>query len=224
MQNNQPVPMRASREATRTTRAHPPTVDEISEDDRLYLPMQHGTSVMRYRTTEGHEVVQQGKRRFVMRNGPPPTHQTAPPPTARRHHLLAIFGTGMIVMVLVFLAMSEIGSMWQAHQLDGQYGMPRTYQTDAVVGHNGDSAATPSHFTFENLHARIIIVEFPAGDASKAIVYTGPPLIGDNAESVPVTGSFADVNGDGKPDMLVQVMNQRFIYLNTGSKFVSQGS
>ena len=223
MQNRPSIPRRASREATRTTRAHPPTVDDISEDERYYLPMHSGSSTMRYRSTEGHPVIQQGKRRFVMLDTPPLTRQIALPPIARRHHGLAIFGCGMFVMVLVFMATSEIGSMWQAHQLDTQYGMPRTYQIDAVVGHNGDNAAHPSHFTFENLHAKIIITEFPAGDASKAIVYTGPPLIGQDAESVPVTGSFADVNGDGKPDMIVQVMNQRFVYLNTGTKFVSAG-
>lgn len=214
------APTRMHAQATRTTRAHPRTVDDISDDERLYQPANHGTSVMRSRTTEGYPVEQQGKRRFVMLDGSPPT-RTSAPPKARRHHWLAVFGTGMLVMVLIFMAINEIGSTWQAHQLDAQYGMPRTYQVDAVVGHNGDSAAHPSHFTFVNLHATIIITEFPAGDAAKAIVYTGPPLIGDNAESIPVTGFFQDRNGDGKPDMIVQVINQQFVYLNTGSKFVS---
>ncbi len=127
----------------------------------------------------------------------------------------------MIVMILLFMAISWVGSAWQAHQLDATYGMPRTCQTDAVVGHNGDSAANPSHFTFENLKGKVVITELPADDPSKAIIYTGPPIIGDNAQSVPVTGSFQDVNGDGKPDMIVQIVNQRIVYLNNGTKFVS---
>ena len=219
-----PAPTRTHAQATRTTRAQPPIADDISDDERLYLPAHTGTSAMRYWTTEGHQVVQQGNRRYVMLDGPPPTRRTEPQPQVRRHHWLVMFGTGMLVMILVFIASNEIGSAWQQHTLDATYGMPRTYQIDAVVGHNGDSAAHPSHFTFENLHATIIITEFPAGDPAKAIVYTGPPIIGDNAESVPVTGSFADKNGDGKPDMIVQVINQQFVYLNTGTKFKSAGS
>ena len=181
-----------------------------------------GTSAMRYWTTEGHQVVQQGNRRYVMLDGPPPIRKTEPQPIARRHHWLAIFGTGMLVMILVFIAINEIGSAWQAHQLDATYGMPRTFQTDAVVGHNNDSAANPSHFIFENYHGKVFIIEWPAGDISKTIAYAGPPIVGQDADSVPVTSSFADVNGDGRPDMVVQIENQRFVYLNNGSKFVSQ--
>ncbi len=232
----QPIPRRASRPAptTRaTTHAVPPTVDEISDDDRLYQTMFNGTSAIRY-TTEGHPVLQQGSRRYILHTEPPrrAARQLPPPrivgylpapverPTRSRHWLV-IFGTGMIVMILLMIGFSWVGNAWQQHQLDATYGMPRTYQTDAVVGHNGDSAAHPSHFTFENLNGKIIITELPAGDPSKAIVYTGPPIIGDHAESVPVTGSFQDRNGDGRPDMIVQVMNQQFVYLNTGTKFVS---
>ncbi len=227
MQNtNQSIPRRASSrqaQTTRTTRAQPAAVDEISDDDRLYLTTSNGSSVIRYRNTEGHQVVQQGNRRYVMLTKPPTTRKTEPQPRTRHPHWLVIFGTGMLVMILLVIAINEIGSAWQAYQLDATYGMPRTYQTDAVVGHNGDNAAHPSHFTFENLHGKIIITELPAGDPAKAIVYAGPPIIGDSAESVPVTGSFADRNGDGKLDMLVQVVNQQFVYLNTGTKFVSAG-
>ncbi len=224
MQSRQPIPRRASMPApTRSTHAVPPTIDDVSDDERLYRTGYSGTSTIRYqtRTTEGRPVVVQGNRRFVLLDAPPPTHTHKTEQTARRHHWLVIFGGGMIVMILLVMGISWAGSAWQAHQLDAQYGMPRTYQTDAVVGHNGDSAANPSHFTFENLRGKVFILEIPAGDVSKALIYSGPPIIGDNAESVPITGSFQDVNGDGKPDMIVQIENQRIVYLNTGTKFVS---
>ena len=223
----QPIPRRASHmQATRTTRAQPRTAD-TEDDERFYLPAHSGSSAIRYRSTEGQPVIVQGRRKFVLHTEPPPKADRRmlfiEPPTADRtakpRNRLALFGGGMLVMVLLFLAISGIGSAWQNYQLNTQYGMPRTYQIDAVVGHNNDSAANPSHFTFENLRGKVIITEFPAGDASKAIVYVGPPIVGGNAENVPVTGSFADRNGDGKPDMLVQVMNQQFVYLNNGTKF-----
>ncbi len=226
----QPIPRRASNrqtQITRTTQAVPPTVDEISEDERLYQPMHHGTSTRRYRTTEGTPVVVQGNRRYVLHTEPPPHLLQLAPGRASRPvrgvHWLVPFGLGMLVMVLLVLGTNWVDTTWHAWQLNTTYGMPRTFQTDSVVGHNGDSPAHPSHFTFQNVQGKITIIEFPAGDATKAIVYTGPPIIGENAESVPVTGSFADMNGDGKPDMVVQVMNQRFVYLNTGTKFVSSG-
>ncbi|MGH2478462.1 MAG: FG-GAP repeat domain-containing protein, partial [Ktedonobacteraceae bacterium] len=215
----QPIPRRASTmQATRTTRAQPRTAD-TEDDERFYLPAHSGSSAMRYRTTQGQQVVQQGGRRYVLHTEPPPNGGRA----ARPRHRLVLFGAGMMAMVVLFVVLSWVGTAWQAHQLDATYGMPRTFQTDAVVGHNRDSAANPSHFLFENLHGKVIIIEIPAGDLSKTMVYVGPPIVGDNADGVPVTGSFADVNGDGKPDMLVQIENQRFVYLNNGTKFVSSG-
>ena len=38
----------------------------------------------------------------------------------------------------------------------------------------------------------------------------------------PVTAEFKDVNGDGKPDMIVHVGDQQFIYLNDGTQFKLQ--
>src|SRR2546425_1583080 len=42
------------------------------------------------------------------------------------------------------------------------YGRPRTFQTDAVVGHN-DSAASPSHFIAINLNRHVEVIECPGG-------------------------------------------------------------
>ncbi len=98
---------------------------------------------------------------------------------------------------------------------------PRTYQTDQVVGHQ-DSTDHPSHFIFLNLNGHVLIIELPAGDSSHAKIYQGPTLITDNASSVPVTGEFKDVNGDGKIDMIVHIGDQRIIYLNDGTQFKLQ--
>ncbi len=122
----------------------------------------------------------------------------------RRHPgtLLAL-GLGMSLMVSLMLLISILGPIWQGWQDTWQYGYPRTYQTDAVVGHEHDSAAHPSHFLAENLHGAILVIEFPAGSIAHPIAYTGPTFYGAGADTTPVTLTFKDVTGDGAPDLII---------------------
>lgn len=53
-------------------------------------------------------------------------------------------------------------------------------------------------------------------------VYLGPVLIGDGQDFTPVTLTFEDVNGDGKPDMLVHIGDQTIVFLNDGGAFRPQ--
>jgi len=64
-----------------------------------------------------------------------------------------------------------------------------------------------------------VVVEFPGGDTTKAKIYEGPTLTGDGQDLAPVTLSFKDVNGDGKPDLLMQIQGSTLVLLNTGSAF-----
>jgi len=107
---------------------------------------------------------------------------------------------------------------WANQQNTWSYGYPRTYQTDAVVGHN-DSAASPSHFIALNLNGHIEVIEIPGGDPSHEKVYVGPGLFSDDAGLTPVTVTFTDVNGDGKPDMEIHIQDQTIIFLNNGTQF-----
>jgi len=125
----------------------------------------------------------------------------------------------MIAMLALWVGLQAGLSWWQQHQDYATYGYPRTWQTDAVVGHNGDSAANPSHFIFINLNRRVEVIEFPAGDGSKAKIYLGPTLFTDGGDLIPVTGEFADVNGDGKLDMILKIQDQRIVFINTGDSF-----
>jgi len=135
----------------------------------------------------------------------------------RRIPLLAII-LGMVAMALLVVSFSAIGSWWQVHQNDVTYGRPRTFQIDAVVGHN-DSPSNPSHFIFLNLNRHVVIIEFPGGDSSHARVYNGPTLFGDGQDLTPITAEFKDVNGDGKLDMIVHIQDQRLVYINDGAQF-----
>ncbi|MEO8972553.1 MAG: hypothetical protein ABI406_13245, partial [Ktedonobacteraceae bacterium] len=81
----------------------------------------------------------------------------------RRVHWLLFVGIGMIAMLAVWVLGSSLLA-WVSYEHDNiVYGMPRTYQTDAFVGHGGDSLQHPSHFIAVNLNRQVIIVEFMAG-------------------------------------------------------------
>lgn len=140
-------------------------------------------------------------------------------PTPRQFHWMLILGIGMCAMLVLWILGSILLAWWHDKQNDLTYGRPRTFQTDAVVGHNDGS--TPSHFIAINLHRQIEVFECPGGDCSKAIVYVGPLLMGADQGLDPATLEFKDVNRDGKLDMLIHVSNQTFVFLNDADKFRS---
>lgn len=154
------------------------------------------------------------------------TDEIFPPNTARgldsrqrsRFHWLVFIGLAMIVMIVGWFAFSALGNWWQVTQDDWHYGRPRTFQIDAVVGHN-DSPSNPSHFIAVNLNRRVIIIELPGGDSSKAKIYNGPILVGQGQDLAPVTLSFQDVNADGVVDMIVNVQDAHFVYINENGTF-----
>ena len=136
----------------------------------------------------------------------------------RRVHWILFIGLAMFIMVLGWVAFSALANWWQVTQDDWHYGRPRTFQTDAVVGHN-DSPDNPSHFIAINLNRHIMIFEIPGGDESKTKVYYGPTLLGDGQDLTPVTLTFKDVNGDGKLDMIVNIQDTHFVFINEKGSF-----
>ena len=138
-----------------------------------------------------------------------------------KRFLLISVVVGMLLMAALFLMMNTLSSWWQIHQDDVTYGRPRTFQVDAVVGHN-DSVSNPSHFIFINLNRHVVIIELPGGDTAHARIYNGPTLFGNGQDLTPVTAVFKDVNGDGKIDMIVQLQDQRLVFINDGTQFVPQ--
>jgi len=208
---------------------------EIEEDEEYYVTRPH-SSVRRYNKPVQHDTLDDVEiSKFA------PIHQrrahTNPYPNSgklshegaswtrnwrhdKRFPLIAIV-VGMLLMAALFLMINTLGSWWQIHQDDVTYGRPRTYQVDAVVGHN-DSPANPSHFIFLNLNRHVEIIEFPGGDTTHARIYSGPTLFGNGQDLTPVTGEFKDVNGDGKLDMIVHIQDQVLVYINDGTQFVPQ--
>ena len=76
-------------------------------------------------------------------------------------------------------------------------------------------------FRSMNLNRHVLVIELPGGDPARALVYLGPTLLGDGQDLTPVTLSFQDTSGDGKPDMVIQIGDQEIVFLNNGRKFVS---
>jgi hypothetical protein len=192
-----------------------------------YQATAHGappdTALVRTTTTTGQRIQGVPARRSALTPRRADEGHVWPPPRRRggrhRFHWLVFVGLGMFIMILGRVALGALGSWWQTMQDDWHYGRPRTFQIDAVVEHNNDSASNPSHFIALNLNRRVLIIELPAGDASRARIYSGPILLGQGQDLTPVTLSFHDVNGDSRPDMFVWVADSHFVFINDQGGF-----
>lgn len=181
---------------------------ETGEDDSRYPP-RSPTSIIRYTTPQGQQVIERGNQRIFIHEGRP----------KRRVPWLTFVGLGMVFALLLVTAATTLGQWWSDHQLDATYGFPRTYQADAVV-YPGDSADHPSHYIFLNLNGTVLVIELPHGDSTHARIYKGPTLVTDNADLIPVTGEFKEVGG--REEMIVHIQDQRIIYINDGTQFKTQ--
>jgi len=129
----------------------------------------------------------------------------------------------MIAMLALWLLGSNLVAWGTQTYNNIHYGYPRTFQIDAVVGHN-DSKSHPSHFIAINLNRQAIVIEMMGGDPQKAITYVAPVVIaGQNGDLAPITVEFRDVTGDNRPDMILHIhlptQDQISIFVNDGTKF-----
>jgi hypothetical protein len=245
----QPLQKRRTRETVDPIVFHPNTSDDVGHTARTdgFLgddgePPRHNTSAIRLdvppgsrnRTTGSHQPSSMipprrqppGAARNPTRQQPRPaprTREQQPDGHSPRKHWLLYIGIGMLLLAIAWVLGSALLAWGTQRYNDLRYGTPRTYQTDAVVGHN-DSANHPSHFIAMNLNRQAVVIEFMGGDPGKAITYIAPVYIaGSSGELAPITLEFRDVNGDGKPDMLIHIhlsgQDQISVFVNTGSKF-----
>ncbi|GHO67595.1 hypothetical protein KSC_064870 [Ktedonobacter sp. SOSP1-52] len=215
-----------TRRVTRAPREERDTQEQIDEEP-LYETRTH-TSVVRQGTYQPGRIDAQATRRVkvYVHDQPRPQRQHQPPlpvGTSMPFHVPrwpAYVGLAGVLMVGGWLGIGIGQQAWQMWQDDLHYGRPRTYQIDAVVGHNHDTSVTPSHFIVLNLHRQITVIEMPAGDPSKTHVYkTGIALLGSGQDLTPAQVTFKDLDGDGKPDMIVTVGEQSIAYKNENDVF-----
>jgi hypothetical protein len=186
----------------------------ISQHTLSDSPTQKGTLIARRRSSSNP-----GNTGGVISNAVAPS-TTNNRPREKSFPLVPLL-VGMVITILLVMTLSALGSWWHTYQDDLHYGRPRTSQLDAVVGH-GDSPGNPTHFIFINLNRHVLIIEIPGGDASRTRIFTGPILFGDGQDLTPVTGEVRDVNGDGKPDLIVHIQDQQIVFLNDGTTFHPQ--
>jgi hypothetical protein len=123
-----------------------------------------------------------------------------------------------ILAVLLYLGLTGLLDWTRVKLDDMQYGRPRTSQLDAFVGHN-EAGGVPTHFVALNLNRRVTIVEFPGGDVSQPRVIAGPYLFGRAEDLTVVKLRVEELNGDEAPDLIVQVKDERLVYLNEDGAF-----
>ena len=215
---------RDSQQQARVTQAYPPDYEDADESDT-----RPPRSAMRYQHTLPHQyrgqtvlpTPPQQLRRQRLTGHAPGQQQRAP--RRRSKHWSVYLMTGMATMTALVIGLYSLGSWWQHLQDDWTYGMPRTYQTDAVVGHNHDSRVHPSHFLAVNLAGHIEVFELPAGDPTKVHVFLGPTISGDGADQVVVTISFVDIDHDGTPDLILHYGDSEEVLYNKGGTFQVSG-
>ncbi len=165
----------------------------------------------RSRRQEDAPPVQQQQRRTTT------TPKATPVRERYQWHWAAYVILTCLAILVLLGGMLLLLNWWHGYQDDLHYGRPRTAQYDVRVGHG--EAHTLSHFLVVNLHRQVEIIEFPGGDATKARVYLGPMLVGDGQDLTPVTLEFRDVNGDGKPDMIVHIEDSKIVFINDNGQF-----
>jgi len=219
-----PKPIRFTQQQARVTQAYPPDFED--EDLPSSRPPR---SAMRYQDTLPHQYRGQTvlpappehlRRQRLPGNAPGPQHHA---PRRRRKHWSVYLVTGMATMTALVIGLNSLGSWWQHVQDDWTYGYPRTYQADAVVGHNHDSRAHPSHFIAINLHGQVEVFELPAGDPTKVHVFLGPTISGNGNDQVVVTISFVDLDHTGTPDLVLRYGDNEEVLYNKGGTFQMPG-
>jgi hypothetical protein len=222
-----PVARRASRPKARSADIQPQAQDDIAEWQRIEVDDEDEPATERPVTPT---------QRAVRTRAPKAIPKAKPLPrgffsgitlwantlqrrmTKRPAHPLLYLGIGMLGMLTLWSVLTVAVTWFHTTMDDIHYGRPRTFQTDQFVGH-GETNGVPSHFIAINFHGRIEVIEMPGGDATHARIFMGPQLYVDNSDLVPVTLAFRDVNGDHKPDMIVQFQGSQVIFINDAGSF-----
>jgi hypothetical protein len=136
----------------------------------------------------------------------------------RRLHTVAYGITLLLATLAIYAAISLLISNIHTGVDDLRYGRPRTIQLDSFVGHD-EPAGHPTHVIAMNLNRQVVVVELPGGDPSKTRTIVGPYLFGADADLTPVLPSLRDVDGDGQPDLLLDIRREQIVYLNKDGAF-----
>ena len=183
-------------------------------------------------TTQSRDAIRQTTQPRVTTKQPSQQFRAARPKAQnqnRQFHWLVPTGVTMMITIVCYLLLYGALTTGRGLYNDWAYGATtRTSHLEAMVGDH-DSVTSPTHFVAMNLHGNIDVIELPGGDITHAKVFPGPHLLWSDADKAVVTLEVKDVNGDGKPDIIVHVYGDtdllfrqtsaNFVMHNTGSGF-----
>ena len=69
------------------------------------------------------------------------------------------------------------------------------------------------------MNRQVTVIEIPGGDPARTRSITGPYLFGAKEDLTPITLELRDMDGDGQPDLLVDVRREQIVYLNRDGEF-----
>src|SRR5258708_24044952 len=195
--SNPPRPHTSAIRWNNPTNGRRGTRDITPETARQQIPVPQRRPAQAYNRLPGPMQPRSGRNTTIQ---PASAPSTAAKRGSRNVHWMLYVGIGMIAALALWVTASSLLAWGTSKYNDVVYGYPRTFQKDAVVGHNGDSPAHPSHFVALNLHGQVIVIELPAGDPTKSLDYIGPHLIRTSDVQTPDTLTFSALNKTWKLD------------------------
>ena len=135
-----------------------------------------------------------------------------------RVQFLAYGVTLILAAVAIYVVVSLLLGKLNVLIDDLRYGRPRTTQINAFVGHD-EANGQPTHLIAINLNRQVMVIELPGGDAAKTRTLSGPYLFGANEDLTPLGLHLQDMDGDGNPDLLLDIRQEQLVYLNRDGAF-----
>jgi hypothetical protein len=126
--------------------------------------------------------------------------------------------TLLLAMLAVYALVGAVIGWGQVQFDDLRYGRPRTTHLQAMVGHES-ATGQPTHLIAMNLNRQVVVLELAGGDPNTIRSLPGPYLFGAGEDLTPVTMTLSDVDGDGQPDLLLDVRREQIVYLNKDGSF-----
>ncbi len=214
----QPVTLRANRK--------PPlsTADVEQTDDAIYQAPRFPNSTRRYRSTSP---TQTPTRAVTPIRKPMPTTRVQLEPVLSvktfQRFLLACLCVIVAAILIAVLAVAYILPAFQRWQETNTYGYPRITRAEANVGH-GTKAHPKSRFIGINNGGILEVIEMSEDEptAQNTHIYVVAHLASDGIDptTMPIRSiTFPDLNGDGKPDMMVVVNDTTYEFINDGTTF-----
>lgn len=132
---------------------------------------------------------------------------------ARKRLFLPFLGGATIVLFIVLSWTWFVIPWWTGIQTQWHYGDAKVSTLTADVGHGGVSQLLAFDY-----QGQVTIIEIVG---EKAILYKGDIFIGANRLNRVITLSLQDVNADGKPDVVIQIVGTEgeTVLFNTGTSF-----